>query len=72
MTIGDTERVGNIPRAWLSQGKVVALTVRALARLQSIPDSYQLPEKNSLGCRIVGNAVPPLLMRRIIEAQILV
>jgi len=56
-------------RAWLSQGKVVALTVRALARLQSIPDSYQLPEKNSLGCRIVGNAVPPLLMQRIIEAQ---
>lgn len=56
-------------RAWLSQGKVVALTVRALARLQSIPDSYQLPEKNALGCRIVGNAVPPLLMCRIIEAQ---
>jgi len=56
-------------RAWLSQGKVVALTVRALARLQSIPGSYQLPEKNSLGCRIVGNAVPPLLMQRIIEAQ---
>lgn len=57
-------------RAWLSQGKVVALTVRALARLQSIPDSYQLPEKNSLGCRIVGNAIPPLLMQRIIEAQL--
>lgn len=57
-------------RAWLSQGKVVALTVRALARLQSIPDSYILPEKNSLGCRIVGNAIPPLLMQRIIEAQI--
>lgn len=57
-------------RAWLSQGKVVALTVRALARLQSIPDSYILPEKNSLGCRIVGNAVPPLLMQRIIEAQL--
>lgn len=99
-TIGDTERVGNIPRAflanetrdlslrtetepaasvvaerggkeraWLGQGKVVALTVRALARLQSIPDSYVLPEKNSSGCRIVGNAVPPLLMQRIIEAQ---
>lgn len=106
MTIGDTERVGNIPRAfivdgkpanyagdlrivdakdpsptatatanqhpmraWLSQGKVVALTVRALARLQSIPDTYRLPEKSALGCRVVGNAVPPLLMQRIIEAQ---
>lgn len=57
-------------RAWLSQGKVVALTVRALARLQSIPDSYKLPEKNSLGCRIVGNAVPPLLMKAVIEAQL--
>lgn len=59
-----------MPRAWLSQGRVVALTVRALARLQSIPDSYQLPERTSLACRIVGNAVPPLLMQRIIEAQI--
>lgn len=55
-------------RAWLSQGKVVALTVRALARLQSIPDSYILPDKNSLG-RIVGNGVPCLLMKAIIEAQ---
>ena len=34
-TIGDTERVGNIPRAWLSQGRVVKMTPRALARFQA-------------------------------------
>jgi len=56
-------------RAWLSKGRVVSMTPRALARFQSIPDSYDLPEKNSLACRIIGNAVPPLLMQRIIESQ---
>lgn len=54
-------------RAWLSQGRVVAMTPRALARFQSIPDSYTLPESNGLACRIIGNACPPLLMQRIYE-----
>lgn len=49
------------PRAWLSQGRVVKMTPRALARFQSFPDWYQLPEKTALACRIIGNAVPPLL-----------
>lgn len=60
----------NLPKAWLSEGVVVAMTVRALARFQSIPDTYALPENNRLACRVVGNAVPPLLMQRVIEAQI--
>lgn len=63
-----TVRGGNMPRAWLSQGRIVSMTPRALARFQSIPDSYLLPEKNSLACRIIGNAVPCLLMRRIVES----
>ncbi|MDT5061486.1 MAG: hypothetical protein QOH63_1945 [Acidobacteriota bacterium] len=57
-------------RAWLSQGRVVSMTPRALARFQSIPDSYALPIKNSLACRVIGNAVCPLLMQRIVEANL--
>src|SRR6476619_5766421 len=55
-------------RAWLNQGRVVAMTSRALARFQSFPDSYQLPEKNQLACRVIGNAVPPLLAQQLLAA----
>lgn len=54
------------PRAWLSQGKVVKMNARALARFQSLPDSYILPEKSSLACTIIGNAVPSLMMLKIV------
>lgn len=43
------------------------LTPAAFARLQSLPDSYVLPEKASLACTIIGNMVPPLLMQRVGE-----
>lgn len=56
------------PRAWLDGGRVVAMTARALARFQSVPDSYQLPEAKGLAARIIGNGVPPLLAQRIGEA----
>jgi DNA (cytosine-5)-methyltransferase 1 len=46
-----------------------SMTPRALARFQSFPDWYELPERNALACKIIGNAVPPLLMRRVMEAQ---
>ena len=55
-------------RAWLSHGRVVALTPRALARLMSVPDSYMLPPKASLACRVLGNMVTPLMMQRIVES----
>lgn len=54
-------------RAWLSEGRVVAMTTRALARFQSVPDSYELPAHKALASRIIGNMVPPLLARRIAE-----
>lgn len=57
----------NNPRAWLSQGKVVSMTPRALARFQSFPDSYRLPDSKTLAARGIGNAVAPLLYQRIIE-----
>ena len=61
-------RPANEPRAWLDQGRVVRMTPRALARFQSVPDSYQLPEKAALACMVIGNGVPVLLSRRITES----
>jgi len=55
------------PRAWLSEGRVVSMNVRALARFQGIPDSYDLPGNKRLACAIIGNAVPPLLYQKIIR-----
>lgn len=54
--------------AWLDCGRVVKMTPRALARFQAFPDNYVLPSNNALACRILGNAVPPLLARRIMES----
>lgn len=48
-------------KAWLNQGKVVKMTPRAIARFQDFPDSYELPDKKSLACEGLGNAVPPKL-----------
>lgn len=52
-------------RAQLDGGRVVAMTPRCLARFQSFPDSYRLPEAARLACRVIGNAVPPLLAAKI-------
>lgn len=57
-------------RAWLSQGRVVQMTPRALARFQSIPDWYKLPEKNGLACTVIGNGIPSLMGQKIIEAML--
>ncbi len=59
---------GGRPRAWLSRGRVVSMTPRALARFQSLPDSYVLPEKKSLACKGIGNGVPCDLMRAVGDA----
>lgn len=58
------------PRAWLDAGRVVAMTPRALARFQSVPDAYALPDKASLACRIIGNGVAVEAYRRLLESQL--
>ncbi len=45
------------------------LNARCSARLQTIPDAAILPETQSQAIRLIGNAVPPLLMQRIVEAS---
>lgn len=56
-------------RAWLGAGRVVSMTPRALARFQSFPDWYQLPDKKALACKGIGNAVPPLMYQRVAEGM---
>lgn len=48
-------------------GRVVAMTPRALARFQSFPDWYQLPDSKTLAAKGIGNAVCPLGYQRIVE-----
>lgn len=63
-------RPSHMPVPWIEAGRVVSMTSRAVARFQSFPDSYNLPEQNALACKGIGNAVPPLLAQRLIEATI--
>lgn len=60
---------GKRPARAYTSGRVVRMTPRALARFQSIPDSYVLPDATGLACTIIGNGVPSLLMQRVIEAN---
>jgi DNA (cytosine-5)-methyltransferase 1 len=55
-------------RAWLSSGRVVRMTPRALSRFQSVPDWYELPDSKRLAGKIIGNGVPCLMYQRIAEA----
>jgi DNA (cytosine-5)-methyltransferase 1 len=45
-------------RAVLDSARVVKINARALGRFQSLPDWYELPSKEALACRIIGNGVP--------------
>ncbi len=55
-------------RAWLEQGKVVAMTPRALARFQDFPDWFRLPENRGEACRGIGNALPPGVYRAVVKS----
>lgn len=46
------------------------LTRRAIARIQSTPDWYKLPDSRNLAGKIIGNGVPPLLMKEVVKSQL--
>jgi site-specific DNA-cytosine methylase len=48
-------------------GRVVSLTPRALARFQSMPDSYILPERRKDALRIIGNGVACKVAQLLVE-----
>ena len=56
-------------RAWLEQGRVVAMTPRALARFMSCPDTYRLPTSKALASTVLGNGFCCLLSE-VIMAQL--
>lgn len=56
-----------VHRAILPSARVVGMTPRALARFQSFPDSYRLPASRTLAAKVIGNAVPPLMVQRLAE-----
>jgi len=57
-------------RAILEHGRVVAISPRCLARWQTFPDWYVLPDSHELASYIIGNAVPPLLYQKIVSGLI--
>jgi site-specific DNA-cytosine methylase len=64
ITTRDSQRLKAV---LLDHADVRSLTPRALARLQSVPDSYQLPDNRRLACSIIGRGVPCLLAQAIGE-----
>jgi DNA (cytosine-5)-methyltransferase 1 len=53
----------------VTEGRVVQLSTRCLARLQTLPDWYVLPERRSLASKIIGNGVPCLFAKAIAESM---
>lgn len=49
-------------------GKVLRPTVQCYARWQTFPDSYQFSGNFKLDIKGIGNAVPPLMFKQIVEA----
>jgi DNA (cytosine-5)-methyltransferase 1 len=55
-------------RALTPSARTVLLSPRCLARLQSVPDLYLLPDSARLACVVIGNGVPCRMARAIIES----
>lgn len=63
-TVVTFETGGTFSRAFTG-GRVVQMIPRTLARFQSFPNSYELPEHKQLACKGIGNAVPPLFAEKL-------
>jgi DNA-cytosine methyltransferase len=54
-------------KSYLPEGRVVQMTSRALARFQSVPDSYKLSGHNTTNCIAIGNGIPSLIIKILTE-----
>ena len=63
MTIAATQ--GSNALKGITDQRIVSISPRCLARWQTFPDWYELPDLLTLATRIIGNAVPPKLMAAI-------
>lgn len=65
MSDGESERKG----CWrlIDSCEVREMSVRGLARLQTFPDDMILSGNKGLDCKVIGNAVCPLVMNKILE-----
>lgn len=66
-TVVTDHKPSHAPTAYTA-GRVVKMTPRCLARFQSFPDWYALPDSNTLACRVIGNAVPTLLYAAVVRS----
>lgn len=60
-----TANQSKMPMRAKIDGRIVSISLRCLARWQTFPDWYDLPESAALSTRIIGNAVPPRLVEAI-------
>jgi site-specific DNA-cytosine methylase len=65
MSDGESERKG----CWrlIDNCEVREMSVRGLARLQTFPDDMILSGNKGLDCKVIGNAVSPTAMQKILE-----
>jgi Site-specific DNA methylase len=65
MSDGESERKG----CWrlIDNCEVREMSVRGLARLQTFPDDMILSGNKGLDCKVLGNAIPCILMKHILE-----
>lgn len=45
-------------RIFMPDGRVLRATPRVLARIQGLPDSFNLPKQTSLANKVIGNGIP--------------
>ena len=62
------------PHYWVTivDGKAVdrrRMTPKELSKLQTFPDCYKLPERKSDGYVQMGNALPPLVAKLLLEEE---
>jgi DNA (cytosine-5)-methyltransferase 1 len=65
MSDGESERKG----CWrlIDNCEVREMSIRGLARLQTFPDDLILSGNKAVDCRCVGNAIPPIVLQKILE-----